>query len=120
MKACCARPTLTEASALVERSGEQRWVGEIHRLKGELILAVDPSAVADAESCFQRAMTIARTQSAASLELRAATSLAGLWRSNGRRDEARALLSPVFGWFTEGVDTADLKDAKELLDQLDP
>jgi predicted ATPase len=76
------------------------------------------SKVADAECCFRRAIEIARKQSAKSLELRATTSLAPLLAKQGRRDEARAMLAEIYSWFTEGFDTADLKDAKALLDQL--
>ncbi len=73
---------------------------------------------AEAEECFQQAIQIARRQSAKSLELRAATSLARLWQQQGKKAEARELLAPVYNWFTEGFDTADLKDAKALLDKL--
>ena len=77
-----------------------------------------PWPASEAESCFHRAIEIARSQKAKSWELRAATNLAGLWRDEGRTDEARELLAPVYDWFTEGFDTADLKDAKALLDEL--
>ena len=83
-----------------------------------LLLARRARARADAEACFQRAIRIAREQTAHSLELRAATSLARLWSEQGRRAEAHDLLAPVYGWFTEGFDTADLKEAKALLDEL--
>ncbi|MGH6919927.1 MAG: hypothetical protein ACREJ0_19745, partial [Geminicoccaceae bacterium] len=73
---------------------------------------------ADTEQCFQRAIRVARKQTARSLELRAATSLARLWAEQGRRREAHDLLAPVYGWFTEGFDAADLKSAKALLDEL--
>jgi predicted ATPase len=73
----------------------------------------------EAETCFQHAMTIARTQQAKSFELRTATSLARLWQQQGKRQDAYDLLAPVYGWFTEGFDTADLKDAKVLLDALE-
>ncbi len=73
---------------------------------------------AEAEACFEKALDVARHQSAKSLELRAATSLARLWQSQGKKLEAHDLLAPVYGWFTEGFDTADLKDAKALLDEL--
>ena len=73
---------------------------------------------AKAEAYFKRALAVARQQQAKSLELRAATSMARLWRDQGKRDEARDLLAPVYGWFTEGFDTLDLKDAKVLLDEL--
>ena len=83
-----------------------------------MLMQVRPGAIAEAEGCFHRAIEIARSQKARSWELRAATSLARLWRDQGRRNEARSLLAPIYGWFTEGFDTADLKDAKALLDEL--
>jgi predicted ATPase len=76
------------------------------------------TAQAEAEACFQRALDIARRQEAKSLELRAAMSLSRLWLRQGKRDEARALLAPIYGWFTEGFDTADLQEAKALLETL--
>src|SRR5713101_5215575 len=113
---------VTEALAAVERTGE-RWVeAELHRLKGVLTLArgAVPSAEvgAEAEQCFRRAIEIARRQEAKSWELRATTSLARLLDKQGRRDEARAMLTEIYDWFTEGFETADLKDAKALLGQL--
>ncbi len=99
-------------------NGELRyWEAEFHRLKGELLLASSGDNQPEAETCFQKALEVARRQSAKSLELRAATSLAHLWQGQGKIDEARDLLAPVYGWFTEGFDTADLKDASALLDQ---
>ena len=109
---------IDEALAQVERTGERYYEAELHRLKGELVLANTPDAADAAEECFQRALEIAREQSAKSLELRAATSLARLWQSQGKTTEAHVLLSPVYGWFTEGFDTPDLQDAKVLLDEL--
>ncbi len=94
------------------------WEAEFHRLKGELLLASSGDNQPEAETCFQKALEVARRQSAKSLELRAATSLANLWQEQGKVDEARDLLAPVYGWFTEGFDTADLKDASALLDHL--
>jgi tetratricopeptide (TPR) repeat protein len=92
---------------------------ELHLLKGEILLRQDARAHAeDAERCFRRALEIARGQKAKSYELRAATSLARLLRDQEQRDDARALLAPVYNWFTEGFDTQDLKDAKALLDEL--
>ena len=82
------------------------------------MLKVQGASGPDIEACFARAIAVTRQQGAKSLELRAATSLARLWRDQGRRAEARDLLAPVYGWFTEGFDTADLKDAKALLDEL--
>jgi predicted ATPase len=109
---------LAEALALVDDTGECWWEAEIHRLKGQLLLAQSPDNAAEAEACFHQALEVSRHQQAKSLELRAATSLARLWQSQGKRDEARELLEPVYNWFTEGHDTADLKDAKALLDEL--
>jgi class 3 adenylate cyclase/predicted ATPase len=97
---------------------ERWWEPEIHRLRGEVHLAGVSTAKQEAERCFQQALRVARAQQARSLELRAATSLARLWVEQGGRQRARDLLAPVYGWFTEGFDTADLKDAKALLDQL--
>jgi predicted ATPase/class 3 adenylate cyclase len=102
----------------VERTGERWWEAEIHRLKGELVLAQSAGNPTEAEAGFRRAIDVALRQSAKSLELRAATSLARLWHDQGRRAAAHGLLAPVYGWFTEGFDTADLKDAKALLDEL--
>jgi predicted ATPase len=88
------------------------------RLRGELLLMQDSSNVVEADSCFRTAIEVARRQSAKSWELRATMSLARLLAKQGRRDEARTILSEIYGWFAEGFDTADLKDAKALLDQL--
>jgi predicted ATPase len=93
-------------------------LAEVHRIAGEIALkslAPDPEK---AEACFDRALAVARQQRAKSWELRAAMSMARLWRDQGKRDEARDLLAPVFGWFTEGFDTLDLKEAKALLHEL--
>ena len=94
------------------------YEAEVHRLKGELLLAQDTSNVSHAEQTFRIAIEIARKQSAKSWELRATTSLARLLDQQGKRDEARAMLAEIYNWFTEGFDTADLKDAKALLDEL--
>ena len=109
---------LEEGLASVAKTGEQLDGPWLHHVKGELLLAQNPSDVAEAEQCFRTAIEIARGQSARSAELRATTSLARLLAKRGRRDEARAMLAEIYGWFTEGFDTADLKDAKALLDQL--
>jgi predicted ATPase len=110
--------TLTEALALADKTGERWYESEIHRLKGALLLQQSSDNSTEAESCFHQAITIAQNQQAKSLELRAATSLATLWQRQGKRQDAYDLLAPVYGWFTEGFDTADLKDAKALLDAL--
>jgi predicted ATPase len=88
------------------------------RLKGEILLICDKPNVAKAEQCFRAALDVARTQEAKWWELRATMSLARLLATQGRRDEARTMLADIYGWFTEGFDTADLKDAKSLLDEL--
>jgi predicted ATPase len=109
---------LTEALALVEHTGERYYEAEIHRLKGVLLLQQNSNNQAEAETCFHHAIVIAQNQQAKSFELRTATSLARLWQQQGKRQEAHDLLAPVYHWFTEGFDTADLKDAKALLEAL--
>jgi predicted ATPase len=109
---------LTEALTAFEASGRGDMLAEAYRLQGELLLRQAVPEVAQAEACFQYALTIARRQQAKSWELRAALSLSHLWQRQGKRAAARALLAPLYGWFTEGLDTADLKDAKALLDEL--
>ena len=97
----------------------QRWdEAEIHRTAGELAVSLFRCDYEAAESQFRHSLDIARRQSAKFYELRAATSLARLWRDQGRRDEARELLAPIFGWFTEGFDLPDLMEAKALLEEL--
>ena len=110
--------TIDEALDIVEQSRERWWQAELHRLRGQLRLAERTRDLADAEECFRCALAVSREQAARSLELRAATSLARLWAEQGKRTAAHDLLAPVYGWFTEGFDTADLKDAKTLLDEL--
>jgi len=109
---------LVEGFASVAKTGEQGSSPSLHHVKGELLLAQNPTDVAEAERCFRRAIEIARRQSARIPELCATTSLARLLAKQGRRDEARAMLTEIYDWFTEGFDTADLKDAKTLLDEL--
>jgi class 3 adenylate cyclase/predicted ATPase len=125
---------LDEALAAVDKTGERRWEAELYRLKGELTLqkfqvssskfsATEPQPLipdpqGEAEACFLKAIKIACKQQAKSLELRATMSLARLLRNAGRLDEARTMLAEIYGWFTEGFDTADLKEAKVLLDEL--
>ncbi len=109
---------LAQALAAVNEHEERFYEAEIHRLKGELLLRQDHSKIAEAQSCFQRAIEIARNQSAKSLELRATMSVARLLAKQDHRVEARTILAEIYNWFTEGFDTADLKDAKALLDEL--
>jgi predicted ATPase len=110
--------TIEESFSLIERSGQLWYEAEVHRVKGELLLAKDASNAAQAEQSFRTAIEIAQKQKAKSWELRATTSLARLLRDTNRRDEARAMLAEIYNWFTEGFDTADLKDAKALLEEL--
>jgi predicted ATPase len=109
---------LTEALTLVDKTGERWYEPELYRLKGVLLLHKSADHDAATQACFQRALDVARSQQARSLELRAATSLARLWQQQGKRQEAHDLLAPVYNWFTEGFDTADLQYAKALLDAL--
>jgi len=101
---------------LAEGRGERFIEAEIHRLHGNLLLAENGSA--EAEACYVKALEVARVQQARSLELRAAGDLARLWAERGERVRAADLLVPIYSWFTEGFDTVDLKDAKALLDTL--
>ena len=107
-----------EAITAVETTKEKWYEAEVHRIAGEIALMSPEQDAAKAEACFERALAVARAQQAKSFELRAAMSMARLWRDQGKRDEARELLAPVYGWFTEGFDTLDLKQAKALLDEL--
>jgi class 3 adenylate cyclase/predicted ATPase len=109
---------LAKALAAFEASGRGDMLTEAHRLQGELLLRQPAPDAAQAEACFQQALAIAQRQQARSWELRAAVSLARLWQQQGRSAEARELLAPVYGWFTEGFDTADLQEAKALLEAL--
>jgi predicted ATPase len=109
---------LAEALATLAKSGVRWWEAELHRLRGELLLQQAMAQPEEAEACFQRALDVARRQEAKSLELRAAMSLSRLWQQQGKRDEARELLAPIYGWFTEGFDTPDLQDTKALLGTL--
>jgi predicted ATPase len=109
---------LTEALSLADTTGARWYESELYRLKGELLLQQSLDNHTEADTCFQHAIRIAQSQQAKSWELRATTSLARLWQSQGKRAAAHALLAPVYGWFTEGFDTADLQEAKALLDAL--
>jgi predicted ATPase len=102
----------------IEKVRERWFEAEVHRLAGEIALKSPQPDTAKAQSFFERALTVARQQQAKSWELRASMSLARLWRSQGKVQQARELLAPVYGWFTEGFDTRDLKEAKALLEEL--
>ena len=104
--------------AQAEQQGQHFYHAELHRLRAEILLDMDGNAAPEAEALFGQALEIARRQEAKTFELRAATSLARLWQRQGKRAAARALLAPVYAWFTEGFGTRDLKDAKALLDEL--
>jgi predicted ATPase len=109
---------LAEALAAVHTTANRVCEAELYRLKGELQLRLVTDNAAEAESCFRQALDVARRQQAKSLELRAAMSLSRLWQCQGKRTAAYQLLAEVYGWFTEGFDTADLQEAKALLDEL--
>jgi predicted ATPase len=99
-----------------EETGALRWGAEFHRLEGIALIGLN--RLEEGQIALEEALRVAQRQQAKAYELRAATSLARLWGERGRRGEARELLAPVYAWFTEGFDTADLKEAKALLDQL--
>ena len=111
-------PLLVEARTIMDKNGQRYYDAELHRLQGKLFLQQAAPDVSQAESCFHQALAIARDQQAKSWELRAATSLARLWQQQDKRQDAYDLLAPVYGWFTEGFDTADLQEAKGLLEKL--
>jgi predicted ATPase len=113
-----AAATLDEAMSLAAEARALHQFPELLRTKGELLLLQDQDHPSVAQACFQQAVTAAREQGAKSLELRAAISLSRLWRDQGKVSEARELLAPVYGWFTEGFETRDLKEAKALLEEL--
>ena len=107
-----------EAMTAVETTKESGCEAEVYRIAGEIALKSPQPDAAKAEAYFERALAVARQQQAKSWELRAAMSLARLWRDQGKVQQARELLAPVYGWFTEGFDTRDLKEAKALLEEL--
>ena len=109
---------INEATTAVETTKERWWEAEVKRVAGEIALNSPQPDAAKAQAYFDRALTVARAQQAKSWELRAAMSMARLWSDQGKRDAARELLAPVYGWFTEGFDTLDLKEAKALLGEL--
>ena len=107
-----------EALTAVETTKERWFEAELHRIAGEVALLSPEPVAAKAEAYFERALAVARQQQAKSWELRAAMSMARLWRDQGKPQQARELIAPVYGWFTEGFDTLDLKEAKALHDDL--
>jgi predicted ATPase len=109
---------IDSALALAQETGEHWSDAFLHRTRGEILLKRDGANTAPAAQAFLTAIVVAQQQKARSFELRAATSLARLWRDQGKVSEARELLAPVYGWFTEGFDTRDLKEAKALLEEL--
>ena len=109
---------LAAAHTLVEQHEERYWEAEVHRLRGVLCLRQPGTPLAEGEAWLQQALDVARGQEAKALELRAAMSLARLWQQQGKRQEAHNLLAPIYGWFTEGFDTADLQEAQALLEAL--
>jgi predicted ATPase len=111
-----ALDVVSDALRQTEGSGERQFAAELHRIAGMALLMQEKPV--EAESSFRRAIEIARTQGARMWELRASRSLAGLLAKQGKREEARTTVADVYGWFTEGFDTADLKEAKALLDEL--
>jgi predicted ATPase len=113
-----ARRSVDEAKMLIERTKETWFEAHVDLIAGEIALKSPQPDAVKAEAYFERALSVARQQKAKSWELRAAMSIARLWRDQGKRQQARDLLAPVYGWFTEGFDTLDLKEAKALLDNL--
>jgi predicted ATPase len=109
---------IDEAMTMVETTKERWHEAEVNRIAGEIALKSPERDAAKAQTYFERALSVARQQRAKSWELRAAMSMARLWRDQGERDAARDLLAPVYGWFTEGHDRRDLKEAKALLEEL--
>jgi predicted ATPase len=109
---------IDEAIRMIERTKERWWEAEVNRIAGEIALLSPERDTAKAQTYFERALAVAQQQQAKSWELRAAMSLARLWRDQGKKQQARELLAPVYGWFTEGFDTRDLKEAKALLEEL--
>lgn len=109
---------LDEAQTIVHETRGRMYEAEIHRLRGELLLQLASDKLNEAEHCFHQALDIARHQEAKSWELRAAMSLSRFWQHQNKRDEVRELLASIYGWFTEGFNTADLQNAKALLEEL--
>ena len=111
---------LEEAVECMNRTGQRVSEAQLDSIKGDLLLATSQDNEAEAEDCFRHAIDCARRQGAKGLELRAALRLSRLWRRQGRHDDARTLLAEIYGWFTEGFDTRDLREAQALLEELRP
>ena len=109
---------IEEAVECMNRTGQHVFEAQLHRMKGDLLLAVSRDTPAEAEDCYRYALDCARRQGSKYADLSAALSLSRLWRDQGKHDDARTLLAEIYGWFTEGFDTRDLKEAKALLDDL--
>jgi len=109
---------LAEAVTRVAATEERWWEAEVYRLQGALLLCLPRPDIPQATACWHKALDVARRQQAKALELRAALSLSRRWQQQGQRAEAHACLAPIYGWFTEGFDTADLQEAKALLEAL--
>jgi predicted ATPase len=107
---------LRDALAVTHSRGVRLWEAELYRLQGELLPARSKAQPAEAEACFRRALDVARGHAAKSFELRAVMSLSRLWQQQGRREKAHQLLAPIYAWFTEGFDTADLQEGRALLE----
>jgi predicted ATPase len=110
---------LAEARTLIQQTGEAYCASELHRLQAEFLLQQDGANATEAETCFQQAVDIARVQQAKSQELRATVSIVRLWQREGKLREAYVLLEPIYHWFTEGFDAADLQEARALLEELE-
>ena len=109
---------LDEALTAAHKTGMRYYEAELYRLRDELLLALSAENHTEVETCLRQALDVARCQKAKSLELRAAMSLSRLWQKQGEKEEARRLLAPIYDWFAEGFETADLKEAKALLEGL--
>jgi len=113
-----ASPFIDEAKSVIKGNGETWFEANVHLIAGDIALKLPQPYAGEAETHFERALAVSRNQQAKSWELRAATSMARLWRAQGKQQQARELLAPIYGWFTEGFDTRDLIEAKALLDKL--
>ncbi len=110
--------SVDEALSTMAKTGEEFWLAELYRIKGQLLLESNNANTLEAESCFHEGIKVARSQNARGWELRNATNLTKLWAGQNKTDEARQLLAPIYDWFSEGFETIDLKSAKSILDDL--